>query len=124
MHERSLVQTLLEQVRRTAIDLALPPVREVVLELGEFSGVEAELVKLAFADLSPVVLGDGVTLELRQTPLTAECSSCQHSFHVERFQFVCPKCAGTVRVTAGEEFRLVSLRVESSATAREMPSCR
>lgn len=122
MHERSLVCALLEQVRQTAAERELPPVREVVLEVGEFSGVDAGLIELAFADLAPGVLGD-VVLELRVVPLTAECRSCGCRFRVVRFRFVCPVCSGDVRVTGGEEFRLASLRVADPAVREEQP-CR
>lgn len=123
MHERSLVQALLEQVRETAAARELPPVREVVLEVGEFCGVDTELVELAFGEMAPEVLGHDVGLELRRTPLTAECRSCGHEFVVERFRFVCQLCSGDVTVTGGEEFRLVSLRVAASPVGEEQ-TCR
>jgi hydrogenase nickel incorporation protein HypA/HybF len=123
MHERSLVQALLEQVRETAAARELPPVREVVLEVGEFCGVDAELVELAFGEMAPAMLGHDVGLELRRTPLTAECRSCGHGFAVERFRFVCPICSGDVAVTGGEEFRLVSLRVAAGPVVEEQ-TCR
>jgi hydrogenase nickel incorporation protein HypA/HybF len=123
MHERSLVQALLEQVRETAAARELPQVREVVLEVGEFCGIDAELVELAFGEMAPAVLGHDVGLELRRTPLTAECRKCGHNFHVERFRFVCPECGGDVAVTGGEEFRLVSLRVADRAVGEEQACC-
>lgn len=123
MHERSLVQALLEQVRETAAARELPPVRDVVLEVGEFCGVDAGLVELAFKELAPAVLGSDVALELRRTPLTAECRRCGHEFPVERFRFVCPLCSGDVTVTGGEEFRLVSLRVAAGPVGEEQTCC-
>jgi hydrogenase nickel incorporation protein HypA/HybF len=123
MHERSLVRALLEQVRETAAARELPPVREVVLAVGEFCGVDAELIELAFGEMAPAVLGSDVFLELRRTLLTAECRSCGHGFVVERFRFVCPLCSGDVTVTGGEEFRLVSVRVAAGPVGEEQACC-
>jgi hydrogenase nickel incorporation protein HypA/HybF len=119
MHERSLIQTLLEQVSATSKARGLEHVREVVLDVGEFSGVDATLLALAFEEMAPAVLGTGVTLDLRQTPLTAQCRRCDHEFHVEAFRFVCPTCGGEVDVTGGEEFRLVSLRVATNLMGKQ-----
>jgi hydrogenase nickel incorporation protein HypA/HybF len=119
MHERGLVQTLLEQVSETALARGLERVREVVLDVGEFAGVDATLLKLAFEEMAPAVLGADVKLDLRQTPLTARCRRCDHDFRVAAFRFACPACGGDVDVTGGEEFRLVSLRVPASTAAEE-----
>jgi hydrogenase nickel incorporation protein HypA/HybF len=111
MHERSLVQSLLEQISDTVKARGLECVREVVLDVGEFAGVDATLLALAFAEMAPAILGEDVRLDLRQTPLTAKCRRCNHEFRVKHFRFVCPQCGGEVDVTGGEDFRLVSLRV-------------
>jgi len=115
MHERSLVASLLEQVSETAKARGLTGIREVVLDVGEFAGVDSTLLALAFEEMAPPVLGEGIQLDVRQTPLTARCQSCHHDFQIERFRFVCPACGGDVDVTGGEEFRLVSLRVTDRA---------
>ncbi len=119
MHERSLVASLLEQVSDTAKARGLIGIREVVLDVGEFSGVDATLLAMAFEEMAPAVLGADVKLDLRQTPLTARCRQCNHEFRVERFRFACPQCGGDVDVTGGEEFRLVSLRVAARTSAEE-----
>jgi hydrogenase nickel incorporation protein HypA/HybF len=115
MHERSLVASLLEKVSETAKTRGLTGIREVVLDVGEFAGVDGTLLTLAFEELAPAVLGDDVRLDVRQTPLTGRCRSCHHDFRIERFRFACPSCGGDVDVTGGEEFRLVSLRVTNTA---------
>lgn len=119
MHERSLVQSLLEQVAETAKTRGLERVREVVLDVGEFAGVDATLLAFAFEEMAPAVLGTDVKLDLRQTPLMARCHRCDHDFRIERFRFACPQCGGDVDVTGGEEFRLVSLRVAARTAAEE-----
>jgi hydrogenase nickel incorporation protein HypA/HybF len=119
MHERSLVQTLLDQVSEAARSRGLEHIREVVLDVGEFAGVDATLLALAFEEMAPAVLGADVTLDIRQTPLTARCRACDHAFRVEGFRFVCPACGGDVKVTGGEEFRLVSLRVADLPAGKE-----
>lgn len=115
MHERSLVQILLEQIEDELQSRGLHGLTEVRLEIGEFTGVEPSLLALAFAEMSASRWRRDLQLRLDVVPLTARCRQCATDFRVERFRFVCPNCdhAG-VDVIAGEELRLVSLTAAGS----------
>ena len=113
MHERSLVKTLIEQVREEGRARGLGRIHEIQLQIGEFSGVEPTLVESAFNEMSPEYWETEVRLIVEVIPLTAACRTCRASFPVEGFRFVCPQCGGgDVHVTAGEELRLASVRAE------------
>lgn len=117
MHERSLVQALLEQVRAEARRRGLGRVHGVCVDVGNFSGVEPALVRSAFEETAPAFFGVETALELRTTSLRARCRDCATEFSVERFRFSCPACSGEVDITAGEEFRLVSITAEPPVRA-------
>lgn len=115
MHERSLVRGLIEQVSEELRLRKLGRLHGIRLELGEFSGVEPSLVKLAFEEMSRDAWGHDVELELVVIPLTAECIGCGTLFPVEAFRFVCPDCQGNnVQIRSGEQMQLASLNAESA----------
>lgn len=114
MHEYSIVQGLISQVRELQHQNQADRIVSVRLIVGEFSGVEPELLKLAFDILTKGTLMEGASLEIRGTELSARCLDCQRTFVVERFRFVCPACASTsISVEQGEELILESLTFAS-----------
>ena len=113
MHERSLVQSIIEQVGNEMRSRRLGRLHEIQLQIGEFSGVEPRLVESAFAEMSPEVWDMPVRLVIEVIPLTATCQTCKQTFQINNFRFVCPTCGtGHVTVIGGEEMRLVNLLAE------------
>jgi hydrogenase nickel incorporation protein HypA/HybF len=87
----------------------------VKLTVGEFAGVEPELIRLAFEELAPSILHPHVRLDVLVAPLEAECRSCRNQFRVESFRFRCPACGGPdVVATGGEQIELTSLTFDES----------
>ena len=114
MHERSLVQTLIEQIDDELARRGLQHLEEVRLEVGEFSGVEPLLMQVAFEELAAGHWPQPVRLIWSTTPLTARCLACRQEFEVERFRFICPACEHRqVEIVGGEDIRLVSVRAET-----------
>jgi hydrogenase nickel incorporation protein HypA/HybF len=113
MHERSLIRALLRQVRQLQTEHGATRVVAVRVSVGEFSGVEAELVSRAFEELvhdSPI---RGARLELREIPLAARCQFCSCEFAVVNFQFKCPRCHGShVSIVSGDGLVLESVTLE------------
>lgn len=112
MHEFSVAHSILQAVTEVRIQRRLGPVQRVTIELGEFSGVEAALLRSAFDELTEP---QGRTeLVIESAPLEARCVQCQSLFRVVDFQFHCPRCDHTeVQIVRGEELKLVSVTAES-----------
>ncbi len=130
MHEWSLVKALIRQVDGIAREHDAVAVRQITIELGPLSGVEPELVRLAFRqvvdeatssvaeDLSPRPLRDSwrnslaenATLTIQEVPLIVRCIACDNENEVTDFIFRCDECgSGRVRVISGDEFRLLTI---------------
>ena len=115
MHERSLVKALLRRVEDLAAEHPGSHVVSVRVRIGEFSGVEPELLASAYHDLITDTALRGAALDLEQVPLEAVCEQCGSQFRIERFNFRCDIC-GSMELTirGGEEMLLDSVTMEES----------
>lgn len=115
MHEYSLARALLREVAAQAEAAGADCVRSVSVSVGEFSGVEPELLRGAFDELREHTCAAGAELQIERVELMAACSGCGMEFPVSGFRFVCPRCAhGEVRIIRGDELRLESLIIEAT----------
>jgi hydrogenase nickel incorporation protein HypA/HybF len=111
VHEYSLARAIIREVESVRAARCLGGIEQIALEVGEFSGVEPELLRSACEDLGVQQWGCRVDVVIKLTPLEAECQRCRTVFRVEHFQFRCRACDHTdVRVVRGEELKLVSIR--------------
>ncbi len=122
MHEMSLIKRLLLQVQEIAREHHSDFVGEITVELGPLSGVEPELVRIAFEQVvgraeAPQVGGalarsttQNATLTIRKVPLVVRCLQCDGESDVNNFIFLCDNCgSGRVRIVSGDAFRLLSV---------------
>ena len=113
MHEVSVVRTLLAQVGQIVDQHNATKATGIELEIGPLSGVEVELVRIAFADLVEGTRFAGATLSIQQVPLAIECLECGCESNLPKFVFRCVQCdSGRVQVIRGDELRLLSVTVE------------
>lgn len=112
MHETALVRSLLTQVRELAHAQGGGAVREIHVQCGQLSGVDPELVRLAFQRLRCDGGCGSAELVLEDVALAARCRVCKSEFSPLGFSFRCPGCASTsVDVVRGEGFILESIVV-------------
>ena len=110
MHEASLVRSLLRQIGELLAEHQGESVTSVRVELGPLSGVEPELVKIAFAELVEESPCRGAELTIEEVPLTACCRACGAETKIEAYRFLCPTCGSSqLRMTGGDEFRLLDV---------------
>lgn len=113
MHERSLVRSLLRQVQTLAAEHPADRVAAIRVRIGEFSGVEPELLQTAYEEMAVATSLCGAEFVVQRVPLEATCDQCGKSFAVENYRFQCPGC-GSLRLTicGGEELLLESISME------------
>lgn len=113
MHEQSLARALLKQVKELCASHRNGELRRVRMTVGEFSGVETELLESALRESVFGTPLERVEFSITRVPLTARCNTCGADFRVEHFCFVCPDCgAGGTDVIRGEEIVLESVTFE------------
>lgn len=110
MHELSLINHLLRLVDREAIAAGGGRVTRIRVLLGEFSGVEPELLESAFRIAARSSRSREASLEIQVEPLEAECRDCGELSRVVAFHFVCARCGShQIEIRSGEEIKLESI---------------
>jgi hydrogenase nickel incorporation protein HypA/HybF len=113
MHEYSLAQTLLRQVDELRSERRAERVLAVKIRIGEFAGVEPDLLASAFDDLSVETAARGAYLQIERVSLTIHCDDCGRESEVARYRFICPHCESrSVEITGGDEMLLESVTME------------
>ncbi len=117
MHEYSVARVLLNQVEVLARRLNRGPATAIHVSIGEFSGIEGDLLEMAFQQLCAESPLAGTRLVVRRIPLEAECEECGIPFEVQAFHFVCPRCESRqVKIVRGEELMLDSVAFREQGT--------
>lgn len=113
MHERSLVRALLRQALGIMAQQGASRALAIRLSVGEFSGVEPELLRTAYDEMVQDTALCGAELTVEQIPLTAACEQCGCEFPVKRFRFECPACRSRqVSIRRGDELLLDTITLE------------
>jgi hydrogenase nickel incorporation protein HypA/HybF len=125
MHERSLVKSLIRQVKDLSREHAGDHVLSIHVRIGEFSGVDADLLSAAYEELAQGTPLSSGQLEIQKVPLEAVCQQCGHQFRVERFRFECDKCGSRrLELRGGEELLLESVTFEENQDDEQKSSHR
>jgi hydrogenase nickel incorporation protein HypA/HybF len=117
MHERSLIRALLRQVQTVATENSAAQILSIRVRIGEFSGVEPDLLCSAFDDLVQDTSFRGAELKMERVPLEAACDQCGNQFRIERFHFQCVRCGSSrLSLRGGEELLLESVTLEETVS--------
>jgi hydrogenase nickel incorporation protein HypA/HybF len=88
VHELSLMRTLLQQVDEHQASHPSCHLCRIEVSVGEFSGVDPELLRLAFGDATCGTPLEEVAFAVSRVPLSARCRSCDCEFRVKWFPFL------------------------------------
>jgi len=108
VHELAIAESVVETVTRRLPDARITSVH---LEIGALSGVVAESIRFCF-DLATEGTGlEGATLEITEPPARCRCRSCGTEFQPDSPIVLCPCGSADATVLAGEELKILSVRV-------------
>jgi hydrogenase nickel incorporation protein HypA/HybF len=124
MHELSVCQALLAQVRDIAQAHGANAVKQVIVAVGPLSGIEPALLERAFRLARAGSCAAHAELKFEPTALRVRCTECGAESACEANRLLCAQCGGyRTQVISGDELRL--LRVELSLSKhQEQSSCR
>ncbi len=113
MHEYSIVQSLLNQCDEYAEKNNATKVLKVVVKIGVMSGVEPDLLKVAFDTFKEdTICSDAIYIHHIQK-IKIKCLDCLHEAELEKNEYACPKCKSIeLNVMDGEDLMLMQLELE------------
>ena len=106
MHEYSLMEGVVKQLRASAAENDIKEISRVALVVGKMTMAVPDALQFSFEAfrLEEPLLRDDAVLEIREEPVMGECKDCQHRFEVRDYEFICPSCSGVnVKLVGGRE---------------------
>jgi hydrogenase nickel incorporation protein HypA/HybF len=124
MHELSVCQALLTQVREIARAHGASSVKQIIVAVGPLSGIEPALLAGAFQLARSSSCAAQAELRFEPAPVRVRCTECDAESACAANRLLCAACGGyRTRVVSGDE--LLLLRVElSSVDEQRQASCR
>ncbi len=113
MHELGVTQEIFNIVMREARKYGAKRVLRVEVEVGEFSTIEPEPVRLYFEIVSKGSIAEGAEVEVRKLPIRVKCNSCGYEYEADKYDLTCPECGGIdVEILGGRELIVKKIDVE------------
>lgn len=113
MHEFSLALEVISLAGRETEKRGSKAIREITIEVGDLSGVEADAFESALGLLARDSILDRAEVKIVRTSGTGYCLACRQNFGMSHRMAACPACGCfPSEIHGGEEFRVVSLVVD------------
>lgn len=113
MHEFSMAIEVINLAQREAEKNSVTSIQEIIIEVGDLSGVEADAFSSALDLLVKDSILDQARITILRTPGIGLCNNCEYEFEMSHRMATCPKCqCFPSSINGGEEFRVVSLLVD------------
>jgi hydrogenase nickel incorporation protein HypA/HybF len=113
MHEFSLAIEVISLAQREAERHGAGTIREISIEVGDLSGVEADAFESALELLVKESILENSVIDIVRIPGKGFCSECNLEFEMKFLMAACPVCrCFPSKISGGDEFRVVSLVVD------------
>jgi hydrogenase nickel incorporation protein HypA/HybF len=113
MHEFSLASEVIDLARHEADKNNALSVSEITIEVGNMTGIEADVFESALGILSEGSILEKAQLNIVRIKGKGVCISCEQEFEMNKRMDTCPKCHSfPSEIRGGNEFRVVSLLIE------------
>ena len=115
MHELAITENILEIAVRHGQQAGAARVTELHLVIGQLSSIVDDSIQFYWDIISRDTICEGATLHFERIPAQLLCLDCNLTYSFEHELTACPNCdSSRVKVTAGEEFQLQSIEIETS----------
>ena len=110
MHELSLALEVIDLAQREAGKHGILLIQEILIEVGDLSGVEADAFESALKLMVKDSVLNDASISLIRTPGKGKCIACDKEFTMKYRLGTCPECGCfPSEINGGEEFRVVSI---------------
>ncbi len=112
MHELSICEAMLNQLRDLCAVHGAAGVRTIHIQVGLLAGVEPELLERAFSVARAGSCAAEAALSVEVLPVVVRCLRCNSEFTMPPNRVGCTHCgAGRMRVVSGEQLLLREVRL-------------
>jgi hydrogenase nickel incorporation protein HypA/HybF len=118
MHELAVTQNVLEIALRHARQAGAGRITRIHLVVGQLSSIVDDSVAFYWDFVARGTPAEGAALAFRRLEARFTCQACGNAFPAQGDRWYCPACGGEqVSVTAGQEFYVEAIEVDSDAPA-------
>jgi hydrogenase nickel incorporation protein HypA/HybF len=113
MHEAGIAESILGIANDVARENSLAHISTINVQIGQFTGIEADSLDFAFQLMTKETLAEGAELVIERTPLLLRCKSCEGEYSGEPDNLICPLCgAEDFMILQGREMVVKSITGE------------
>ena len=113
MHEMAIAQGILDIAVAAAQRGGAQKITGINVVAGELRGLVPLQLTYCFSVLAEQTIASHALLNLEITPVKAKCKSCDETFIVKDYQYVCPQCQSRdIQTVGGTELRVRDIEVE------------
>jgi hydrogenase nickel incorporation protein HypA/HybF len=110
MHELSLVMGIIDLASLEAEAHGARDVEEIVLDIGELSGVEMDSFDFAWTEGVKGTILDGTERKINRIPGKGKCLDCDTEFSLKQYYDPCPNCGEhLIDIVNGKEMKVKTL---------------
>lgn len=122
MHEFSICQALLQQLEELVARHGAQGVRRVTVQVGPLSGVEPDLLSVAFAVARLRSCAESAELVLESLPLRIRCLDCAEQAEAAQDRLCCPACGSPrTQLVSGDELLLRQVELSIAPESSDAP---
>ncbi len=108
MHEMAITQSVVDMVLERTPGAQ---VASVQVQVGRLAGVVPDAMRFCFELATTGTSLEGAQLQIEETPGRASCRACGDEFDVADLVLLCPCGSADVRIVAGQELLVTSVRI-------------
>ncbi|MFC1950871.1 hydrogenase maturation nickel metallochaperone HypA [Chloroflexota bacterium] len=110
MHELAITNEMIKLVADEAGKAGMGKINKINLIVGKLTGYVNDSIQFYFDILSKDTVAEGAKLFFTTIPGQLQCNSCQKTFELDQFDYICPGCNGvSVKLVSGSELRVESI---------------
>jgi hydrogenase nickel incorporation protein HypA/HybF len=112
MHELAICQAIMNQVETLAKEHHANRIRSVSVRIGPLSGIEPQLLELAFPLVSAGTVAEGSQLIILHPEIRIRCPTCNTVSVATPLRLACPACSQwRTELLSGDEMLLASVEM-------------
>jgi hydrogenase nickel incorporation protein HypA/HybF len=114
MHELSVCQGLVKQLKQIAIEHHATNIEKVYLQVGPLAGIEPTLLQSAFSIASTDTLAEQAQMFIKTMPLLVRCKTCKEESEATLNNLSCAACGDWhTELLSGDELLIERVEMQT-----------